>query len=391
MRGLLAIIVAVEVLAICGCKKTPPAAPAPVAIQQPAAPTAPTTSTDKAPAKPATNRSKFKDVESADPDTVFTVEAVGEPMEVESSSGVLEDDRFTIEIASVAFDASDFRIDSADVSALNFAYPINEKNSNPKTLPRGFQALKQWGTGPDGYPARIRCEKTGSILALVPTGPSVVGTDEGPEESGPSFKVKLDTFYMEVLEVSVEQYERFRADVKEKEKDKRKTSTPSVSNPEAPRLTPALGLPFAAAQNYARWAGMELPTEAEFEKAARGPTGLRTPWGETKSLAPPREIGTSGSVQEDRSPYGIFDLAGNAKEWCVDHYSPTAHKDGFAASTKEVLQSWSGPKNVRDASLRVVKGGGEDYSSWNRQPKDGGKSDREVGFRCVLRFPSKKS
>lgn len=400
MRRLFAIVLAVEILTVGGCQKSPttnrPAAqpaPAPVAMPQPTpeqttGSTSTPQSSDKGQKTAPAGRKRSVASPSAPPDSVFTVVEQGEPMEVESTSAVLDSDRYNVVLANIAYNASDFAIDSADPSALSFAYPVNEPSKTPAILPRGFTALKEWGTGPDGFPVRIRCDKTGSILALVPAGPAIVGTEDGPTESRPTFKVKLDTYYMEVAEVSVEQYERFRGEAKEKEK--KKTSVPNVTNPDAPPRTPALGLTFSAAQNYARWAGMELPTEAEFEKAARGPTGLRTPWGETKSLRASRDITASGALAEDRSPYGIFDLAGNAKEWCADHFSPTAHKEAVAAATKDVLQNWAGPKNVREANLRVVKGGGDDFSVWNREGKDGGKSDREIGFRCVLRIPAKK-
>ena len=398
MRGRLALMVAAQVFVIGGCQKSPPSsksapAPAPVAIPQPA-PQQPTNSrsepqsTGKSQSKNSATGVKNKLPANVDQDSVFTIVEAGEPMEIESTNGVLETDRFDVVLASVAFNASDFTIDSADPSVLSFAYPTNEKANSPLVLPRGFTALNEWGTGPNGFPVRIRCEKTGSILALVPGGPAIVGTDDGPEESRPAFKLKIDTFYMEEVEVTVQQYERFRAE--SKDRDKKKGSLPNVINPDAPPKTPALGLPFAAAQSYARWAGMEIPTEAEFEKAARGPTGLRTPWGETKSLRPSREITTTGSTHEDRSPYGIFDLAGNAKEWCSDHYSPTAHKEAATAATRDVLLNWPGPKNVREANLRVMKGGGNDDSVWHREGRDGGKSDHEIGFRCVLRVTAKK-
>jgi sulfatase modifying factor 1 len=118
-----------------------------------------------------------------------------------------------------------------------------------------------------------------------------------------------------------------------------------------------------------------------------GPTGFRTPWGGGKHLWTEREISQTGSVAADRSPYGIFDLAGNAKEWCIDHYSPTAHKEAAAAAAKEPLTKWGGPKNVRDMNLRVVKGNSPDWSVWNREGKDASKSDKDIGFRCLLRIP----
>lgn len=321
---------------------------------------------------------------NADPKTVFVVASNGQPMSVESTRGIRPSDQFEVASANVRGDSTKFVVDSIKQSTSSTQNLFGGgKLKDGFTLAKGFSAVKDVGYSPEGLPLRISCAKTGTMLALVSGGTSIVGTDTGPEECKPSFSVDLDTFYMEILEVTVQDYEKFRAEMREKKKP-----LPSApSNPSAGHNAPALGITWASAQNYARWAGMELPTEAEWEKAARGPNGLRTPWGDGKSLWVSRPLTTVGSYPTDSSPYGILDLAGNAKEWCSDLYSTTAHSEAAAAAARDTLHNWSGPKKARDMNLRVVKGNGPEWSSWHREGKDVSKTHFDVGFRCVLRIP----
>lgn len=334
--------------------------------------------------KPESKRKKTPIPANADPKTIFSVSSDGEPMEVVSTRGALPGDQFEIASANPLADSTKFIIDSIKPSTSTQTLIGTGQLKAGFTLPKGFTIINEFGFSPEGLPLRIKCTKTGSTLAVVTAGNSTVGTDAGPEECKPSFSVHLDTFYMEILEVTVKDYEAFRAEMRT---EKKKAIPPAPSNPSAPPNYPALGVTWGSAQNYARWAAMELPTEAEWEKAARGPNGLRTPWGDGKPLWTTRALTMVGAYPTDCSPYGILDMAANAKEWCSDLYSATSHLDASTAALKDTLSNWPGPKKVRDMNLRVVKGNGGEFSAWQREGKDMSKPQFDVGFRCVLRIP----
>jgi formylglycine-generating enzyme required for sulfatase activity len=90
------------------------------------------------------------------------------------------------------------------------------------------------------------------------------------------------------------------------------------------------------------------------------------------------------SFRTDISPYGVFDLAGNAREWCSDSYSDVAYQEA-TRNGETVVRNWPGPKRAVIANHRVVKGNGPDWMSWHRRPAHMRTPGNDVGFRCVLR------
>lgn len=379
-------------LAGCGggqANLPPPADPPKPVVN---APVAPAGNQANAPATPKAATKKGKPAPPApfaneNPANVFQVASTAETMTTEVAPRFFDDEKFVVAAGAQGVDSTKFTAVGKPTGQGRTTTPANSTFK----LPDGFSAIPDFGMGDDGAPLRIRCDKDDSIMALVPAGTSIVGSESGPGETQPTFQVFLDAFYMDVTEVTAAQYEEYRDDLR---KDKKRVPPPTV-NANAGEGWPALGVAWGDAQNYARWAGKELPTEAEFEKAARGSAGFRTPWGNGRAVwsspRTPKTLVAVGAYLSDQSPYGIYDLAGNAREWTADFYRADAHQEAAHQAESKALRNWTGPKSASTGSQRVVKGGGDDWAAWHRTAADMSATLPDVGFRCVLRLNAPKS
>ena len=192
-------------------------------------------------------------------------------------------------------------------------------------------------------------------------GAVTVGHDGDPPESSPQLTVVLDSFYMDLTEVTLKRYERYRQALNE-ERGRKVVAEPE--NASSPPEFPVLGLTLKQAEFYAHWAHKELPTEAEWERAARGEASFPHPWGNGRAIwSQARKQNTITAVKTfgtDVSPFGIYDLAGNAREWCTDRWSA----DGVRRRAQQELvayspaERWKGAAHRHGAgrSFHVVKG-----------------------------------
>jgi formylglycine-generating enzyme required for sulfatase activity len=232
-------------------------------------------------------------------------------------------------------------------------------------------------------------------MVLIPAGEFTMGspTGEGKSAEHPQHTVYLDAFYIDKYEVTNAQYKKFM-DAKG-HPDPRFWQDNKFNAPNQP----VVGVSWFDAEAYCKWAGKRLPTEAEWEKAARGTDGRKYPWGNEAPNAggiwranyDPGDDAADGfaytapvgSFPAGVSPYGIHDMAGNMLEWCADW----GDNNYYSVSPK------NNPKGPSSGKYRVLRGG-----SWFNylvnllRAAFRGWDDPDLGydyfgFRCALDIP----
>lgn len=220
-------------------------------------------------------------------------------------------------------------------------------------------------------------------MILVPAGPFLMGSDEFDLE-GPPHTVSLPSYWIDRYPVTCEQYILFVI----------ATGHPSPPDwlegqpPEGRLDHPVERVSWHDAGAYARWAGKRLPSEAEWEKAARGTDGRRWPWGdafeESRCIAWDHAMALGVTTMPVTShpsgagPYGVEQLGGNVEEWVADELFPYAgsrHVSASAAGGLRVVRGGSWFYTQEHTRCAYRRGLLPDFTGWTQA---GG-----PGFRCA--------
>ena len=270
---------------------------------------------------------------------------------------------------------------------------INEPEVDPRprtaerptlTLPKGFNWIIDDGLNADGYPHRVVSEQDSAEMILIEGGVFTQGTDAGDANSTPLVHVYVSAFYIDTVETTWGQYRKFLAEQRPSSSDSEQRS--DESGPEDDY--PVTGLPYKEVQRYVAWTGKQLPTEAEWERAARGPDGNLYPWGNGR---PPTAEGFLNDIlpvksrPTDLTPSGLFDMASNAREWVTDWYDSEIYQS-YAKRPGSPVRDPQGPKIAEILGERVVRGSRTRWELWKRDHANLKRSADDIGFRAVLRI-----
>jgi formylglycine-generating enzyme required for sulfatase activity len=236
-------------------------------------------------------------------------------------------------------------------------------------------------------------DNQGAVMVLVPAGDFPMGSSNGLADEKPIHSVYLDAYYIDKFEVTNALY---------KVCVNAGACNPPIHTGSFTRNSyygnvqfdqyPVVYVDWNMANTYCEWRGAHLPTEAQWEKAARGTDARIYPWGREADCQKANYQGTGngcvggtskvGYYEGGKSPYGVYDMAGNVWEWVADWYSEAYYQTSLS----------SNPTGPDFGLSRVLRGG-----SWNRGEYEIRASERnkfkpdyynfDIGFRCASSLP----
>lgn len=241
--------------------------------------------------------------------------------------------------------------------------------------------------GPAESESAVNEEPLPEEMVTIPAGPFVRGTTNGGFDEQPQRTLALETFSIDRYEVTNHQYQQFVLATGHRKAGPPSRYAKSISKMRGPNQ-PVVYVSWDDANEYCRWKGKRLPTEAEWEKAMRGTDARLWPWGNQEKpnganwarVQDGHEVSARvGSFSTDKSPYGVMDGAGNVMEWVADWYQETYYKE---APDKD-------PPSPEFGTFRVMRGGGYtttggDIRITSRSKMVPDFRDETIGFRCAI-------
>lgn len=243
--------------------------------------------------------------------------------------------------------------------------------------------------------------KDGAPMVVIPSGEFPMGVPFGDRDGGrdeyPRHDVFVDTFYMDQFEVTNGRYLEFVKATGHRVPQNPTNPTRNLWQGDAITDSlvdrPVINVDWYDAEAYCKWAGKRLPTEAEWEKAAKGTSDRRFPWGNVEPTAKhlnfnQRWIGEKtlmpvGSYEAGKSPFGVYDIVGNVWEWVNDWYDPRYYEKSPAKN----------PQGPDTGTMKIIRGAGWQNETpavriFTRVNSDPTVRNESTGFRCAADAPS---
>ncbi|HSL04975.1 MAG TPA: SUMF1/EgtB/PvdO family nonheme iron enzyme [Nitrospiraceae bacterium] len=300
---------------------------------------------------------------------------IGIVMATESSGRGLTADRVQAYIVGFGITAQERR-SSASMATESSPPPAATAKLEPRPMAQDREV-----TGKDGAP-----------MVLIPAGEFWMGSPdgEGDKDEHPQHQVYLEAYYIDRFEVTVSRYSKFMQSTGRQAPEYwAQAKIGKYGN------RPVVGVDWHDAEAYCRWATKRLPTEAEWEKAARGTDGRTYPWGNDASKSWLAKFGKGftphiydeglvpvESYEAGNSPYELHHMSGNVWEWTADWYDNQYYKNS----------SRKNPKGPSNGTSKVARGGSwhtesVGVRSANRLNLPETHSDGDIGFRCAQDSP----
>jgi sulfatase modifying factor 1 len=246
---------------------------------------------------------------------------------------------------------------------------ILKKESQNTTPSKGFKPIaERMKTAKEGFKNAEQELKTTRLnpiyetMVFIPAGNFIMGLRDGDYDEQPERKISLGGYSIDRYEVTFAQFYNFI----EKTGHRKPRLVGYLGNVETEDLplfmkpfNPVIGVSWDDANDYCSWKKKRLPTEAEWEKAARGDDQRKWPWGNQEEPGNANLIGEEDGFRytapvdyfkQDKSPYGVYGMAGNAMEWVSDWYQEDYYQ----------ILAVSNPAGPATGDYRVLRG-----ASWN--------------------------